>query len=119
MDIIIRNAKKLQRLSDDVLDIAKIETNSLYLKKETFNLIELLQVLIDDFKSQQINNSCDIKLHSIIEDQQQQQQNENLFLIEADKARISQVVSNLLLNALKFTNNDCLIQVIIDKKEYK
>ena len=39
------------------------------------------------------------------------------FLIEADKARISQVVSNLLLNALKFTNKDCLIQVIVEKKE--
>ena len=43
MDIIIRNAKKLQGLSDDILDIAKIETDSLYLNKEIFNLKELLQ----------------------------------------------------------------------------
>src|SRR6185312_6221648 len=39
------------------------------------------------------------------------------FLIEADEARISQVVYNLLINALKFANNDCLIQIHIDKKD--
>jgi two-component system, OmpR family, sensor histidine kinase VicK len=117
LDIIIRNAKKLQRLSDDILDIAKIETNSLYLNKESFNLKELLEILIDDFKIQQKDTICDINLHSIIEENKQQQQKENLFLIDADKVRISQVISNLLLNALKFTNNDCLIQITIDKKE--
>lgn len=112
-DIIIRNARKLQKLSDDILDIAKIETGSLYLNKETFDLKELLQVLIEDFKNQQQNNLCDIKLHSVIEEQQ----NVNPCIIEADEARISQVVSNLLSNALKFTNKDCLIQIIIDKKD--
>ncbi|MDQ6723194.1 MAG: HAMP domain-containing histidine kinase, partial [Thermoproteota archaeon] len=117
LDVIIRNAKNVLRLSDDVLDIAKIETNSLILNKEIFNLISLLQVLIDDCKSQQVNNFCDIKLHFNIKDQQQQQHVENLFLIEADKSRISQVASNLLYNAFKFTNNDCSIHVFIEKKE--
>jgi hypothetical protein len=56
LDIIIRNAKKLHSLSDDILDIAKIETNSLILNKETFNMKYLLQDLIDDCKSQQQNN---------------------------------------------------------------
>ena len=40
----------------------------------------------------------------------------NIFFIKADKARISQVVSNLLINALKFTNKNCLIQVTIERK---
>jgi signal transduction histidine kinase len=117
LDIIIRNAKKLHRISNDVLDAAKIETNSFVLTKEKFNLIEWLKSLIDDFKSQQQNDICDIKMDFNIEKKQQQQQNENYFIIEADKARISQVISNLLLNALKFTNKDCLIQVIVEKKE--
>ena len=55
MDIIIRNARNLQMLSDEILDIAKIETNSLYLKKEFFSLKELLQIIVEEYKSQ--NNS--------------------------------------------------------------
>jgi len=119
LDVIIRNAKKLYRLSNDILDVAKIETNSFTLYKETFNLKYLLQELIGDIKNQQQKNDiCDIELYFFnIKGQQQQEQNENNFIIEADKARISQVVSNLLLNALKFTIKDRLIQVIVKKKE--
>ena len=121
MEVIIRNAKKLQQLSDDILDVGRIETSSLNLNKEIFDLKELLQGLVDDFKnqqSQQQKNNCDIKVLSIIETKQllQQQQKSGLYLVKADKSRIIQVVSNILNNALKFTNNDCLIQIIIDKK---
>ena len=47
----------------------------------------------------------------------EEHQNEKLFLIEADKVRISQVISNLLRNALKFTNEGDLINVTIDTKD--
>ena len=43
LDIIIRNAKKMNKLTDNVLDITKIEANTFYLKKETFDLKELIQ----------------------------------------------------------------------------
>ena len=51
LDVIIRNARKLQRLTDNVLDINRIETNSLHMRKDIFNLKELIQVLVDDYKS--------------------------------------------------------------------
>jgi signal transduction histidine kinase/CheY-like chemotaxis protein len=124
LDVIIRNARKLQRLTDDVLDINRIETNSLHIRKDTFNLKELIQVLVDDYKSPNDNGkkydsniyrnielSC--LFHSITEDHQ----NADLFLIEADRNRISQVISNLLSNALKFTNEDDTIHVTIEKKD--
>jgi K+-sensing histidine kinase KdpD len=119
LDVIIRNARKLQRLTDNVLDINKIETNSLHIRKDTFNLKELIEVLVDDYKSPNNNeNKYDsniyrrIELSSITEDHQ----NADLFPIEADRDRISQVISNLLSNALKFTNEDDTIYVTIEKK---
>ena len=124
LDVIIRNARKLQRLTDDVLDINRIETNSLHLRKDTFSLKELIQVLVDDYKSPNNNEKKydsniyrNIELFclfpSIIEDHQ----NADLFLIEADRDRISQVISNLLSNALKFTNENDTIDVTIEKKD--
>jgi signal transduction histidine kinase len=124
LDVIIRNARKLQRLTDDVLDINRIETNSLHLRKDTFSLKELIQVLVDDYKSPNNNEKKydssihrNIELfclfHSIIEDHQ----NADLFLIEADRDRISQVISNLLSNALKFTNENDTVYVTIEKKD--
>jgi signal transduction histidine kinase/CheY-like chemotaxis protein len=124
LDVIIRNARKLQRLTDDVLDINRIETNSLHIRKDTFNLKELIQDLVDDYKSPNNNEKRhdsniyrNIELSclfpSIIEDHQ----NAGLFLIEADRDRISQVISNLLSNALKFTNEDDTIYVTIEKRD--
>jgi len=119
LDVIIRNARKLHRLTDDVLDISRIETNSLHLKKETFNLKELMQSLVDDSINQNDNANCadgnnyyhrNIKLSSS-PSTTKEQQNADLFVIEADRGRISQVISNLLSNALKFTNEGDIIYV--------
>ena len=124
LDVIIRNARKLHRLTDDVLDISRIETNSLHLKKETFNLKELMQSLVDDSISQNDNANCadgnnyyhrNIKLSSS-PSTTKEQQNADLFVIEADRGRISQVISNLLSNALKFTNEGDIIYVNLEEK---
>lgn len=122
LDVVIRNARNLHRLTDDVLDITRIETNSLHLKKETFNLKELMQVLIDDYISQNnnakkndSNNYRDINL-SLLPTTPEEAQNVDLFLIEADRGRISQVISNLFSNALKFTNERDTIYVNLEQK---
>ena len=110
--------ERLQRLTDDVLDITRIETESLELKKDTFSLKELMQVLVDDYKSQNNNDSNNYRniklsfLHSITE----KVRNADRFLIEADSGRISQVISNLLSNALKFTNKDDIIDLKLEEK---
>jgi len=95
LDVIMRNAKRLQRLADDILDVTKIESESLNLKKGVFNLNDVITKAIDDViakiaKSQQGDV---IKLLY---------QPRDIF-IEADKARIGQVISNILNNAFKFT----------------
>ena len=45
LDTITRNAKRLQRLTDDILDVTKIESHSLKLKKEIFNLNDVISTL--------------------------------------------------------------------------
>ena len=98
-DVIIRNAKRLQRLTEDILDVTKIESNLLHLNKEEFNLNDLIFRIIDDHKSQ-IDNK-DIKL--IYEDSSNSDDN-NIIIVQADKYRLNQVISNLISNSIKFTN---------------
>jgi two-component system sensor histidine kinase VicK len=94
---IIRNAKRLKRLASDILDITKIESQSLKLNKEQFNINDVIISSISDIKVQIMSSNPD--------------QLENLNLIYnpqdinvyADKNRITQVIYNLLSNAIKFT----------------
>ena len=104
LDIIIRNAKRLQRLAEDILDVTRIESQSLKLKKERFNLNQLVSQIVEDHRNQiskagsdpaSVNSNMGIKLVFV-------PQKDSIF-IEADKSRISQVISNLLSNAIKFT----------------
>ena len=98
LDAVVRNAKRLQRLTEVILDITKIESNTLNLKIEHFNLIDVIQNAIQDIRNQykMINNNNE-KLKLLYEPDIQ-----NIF-IKADKERIAQVISNLLSNAIKFT----------------
>jgi len=48
LDIVIRNAKRLNRLSDEILDVTKLESRTLDIKKEQFNLNDVILNAIDD-----------------------------------------------------------------------
>ena len=98
LDVIIRNAKRLQRLTEDILDITRIESKSLDLKKESFALSEMMLSAIADSKNQIAKERKDTNLKLEFIDSKE------CIFIEADKGRISQVISNLLSNAIKFTN---------------
>ncbi len=95
LDVIMRNAKRLQRLADDILDVTKIESESLNLKKGFFNLNDVITNTIDDMIAN-IATSQQGDLIKLV------YQPRDIF-IEADKARITQVISNILNNAVKFT----------------
>jgi two-component system sensor histidine kinase VicK len=109
LDVIIRNAKRLQRLSEDILDITKIESKSLGLKKELFNLSEIILIAMSDSNNQIAKEIKDhgLKLQLVAHE-------EDIF-IDADKGRINQVISNLLGNAIKFTKGGS-ITLAVEKK---
>ena len=95
LDIIIRNAKRLLRLEQNMLDMTKIEDRSLKLDKEKIDLIENIEHVINDFG----NESSKEMIQLIFT---QPSQKEPIF-VNADKVRICEVISNLLGNAIKFT----------------
>jgi signal transduction histidine kinase len=96
LDIIMRNARRLQRLADDILDVTKIESESLNLKKESFNLNDVITNSVDDIITNIAKKSQQGDLIKLV------YQPHDLF-IEADKSRITQVISNILDNAVKFS----------------
>ncbi|MGI9010702.1 MAG: sensor histidine kinase [Nitrososphaeraceae archaeon] len=92
---ISRNSLRLQRLSNDILDVAKIESRSLKLNKELFDLNQVISNIIDDNKTIIVKENHKVKLLF--------NPSEEILLVEADKERIAGVISNLLSNAIKFT----------------
>jgi two-component system, OmpR family, sensor histidine kinase VicK len=97
LDVTIRNAKRLHRLTEDILDVTKIESQSLNLKKEKFNLNEIVSNTIADYKNELKEGNNNIKLELVSKGDEA-----DLF-VEADKERLNQVLTNLLTNAIKFT----------------
>ena len=101
-DIISRNAKRLQGLAEDILDVTRIESHSLKLRKEEFNLNDIIVNCINDAT---ITHRKNVKLLYEPKD----------VIVEGDKGRISQVVSNLLNNAFKFTTDGSISISIISE----
>ncbi len=105
---ILRNAIRLQRLTGDILDVTRIESQTLRLNKEEFDLNEVISNVIKDCKSQ--IDSEKIKLvyeYSRV----------NNIIVNADKNRLNQVISNLISNSIKFTQGEWGTISITTKRE--
>ena len=115
LDITLRNAKRLQQLTEDILNVTKIESQSLNLNKERFSLKNIISNAIDDITTNiQSSSSTTTKDNTTIKLLYHQPQN---VFIYADKGRIAQVISNLLDNAVKFTKDGGTISIGVEKKE--
>lgn len=96
---IFRNATRLQKLIRNILDVTAIESQSFRFNTEQFNLNIVLSCIIDDYRNQIKKTNSTIELIY----RNKNNTNDNPILIECDKERITQVISNLLDNAIKFT----------------
>jgi signal transduction histidine kinase len=142
LDVIIRNAKRLKQLTDNILDVTKIESHSLKINKEQFNIVQLIEETLEEQNiriSETINTrrkieiQCKVNNNEILDigntssliadtatsnisatsvndetaayevardNNNEANSGSDSFLVEADRTKISQVVSNLLSNAL-------------------
>jgi two-component system, OmpR family, sensor histidine kinase VicK len=91
VEMILRNARRLEKLAEDLLDVTRIESHSLHLNRDLFNLKDVMLAQIRDYQKRVDDHS--IKLSYDHKDVH----------VKADKARITQVIANLLGNAINFT----------------
>jgi signal transduction histidine kinase len=110
LEVIMRNARRLQRLSGDILDVSKIESSSLKLSKTPMELNEVIQTVINDFENgSKLERNKNVKIFF---------QPKDSIIVYVDKDRIFQVLSNLLNNALKFTKHGTvMININLDDRE--
>ena len=102
LEVISRNAVRLQRLSTNILDATRIESQTLRLEKERFDIRDLIPSIIEDYK-ERIKDNTNNKVELIYANDANLKNN-NPIVVEADKERIIQVISNLISNSIQFTN---------------
>ena len=106
-DTIERQLSKMVRLVDDLLDVNRISRNTIELKRQPVELSSALEDVIDTCAPivEQHGHQLDIKLP------------EEKIYLEADPARLSQVLSNLINNACKFTPSGGSIGVDVARRD--
>jgi two-component system, OmpR family, sensor histidine kinase VicK len=109
---IVKNAERLQRLTEDILDVTRIESQTLKLDKSKFDLRAMAASVLDDYRNR-IQSGKNVELVLLNADK--------AAFVVADKGRIYQVFSNLLSNALKFTKSGTVSISIeeVENDDYK
>ena len=101
IEVIGRNAVRLQTLITNILDVTRIESQNLRLNTEIFDIYNLISIIIEDYKERIKGKKANLGLVYNYKDNYNN--NKKPFIVEADKERIVQVISNLLSNSLQFT----------------
>jgi signal transduction histidine kinase len=110
LNILVRNAKRLERLSSNILDIARIESGTLPLSIQEFNLNDMLTPLIQDTRNElKKRGKEDLMIHYAAD---------NNIVLKGDNERLSEVVWNLLDNATKFTEKGAISIVTTKDDNY-
>jgi two-component system, OmpR family, sensor histidine kinase VicK len=107
LEVVVRNAKRLTTLIENILDVTRIENQSLSLRKERLNINGIILNILEEYEGRDNKKKDNVKIVFTPKDD---------FFVEADKGRVMQVISNLMNNAIKFTLKGT-ITVTTKKKE--
>jgi signal transduction histidine kinase len=108
LEIILRNANRLHQLTEDIMDVTRIESQTLQIRKERFNLNDVMLDVIEDYRKQVANGNVKVMYEP----------GDGIILVEADRQRLIQVISNLLDNAIKFTKEGTVtVTTTIERKD--
>ncbi len=103
-NVILNEGKRLAKLINDVLDISNIEGGKIILNKISFDVVEMLKEVVER------NRESALKKKIVLEFQHPK----DYILIEADKEKLAQSFEALINNAIKFTNEDGRVKVIVN-----
>lgn len=112
LSVIIRNARRLKELTDNILDIARIESKSMTLNKDVVDIDSVIGDAAEDVIKNEVDHKHDVNLLF----DSSRKRGDNIILVEIDRARIRQVISNLISNAFNFTKTG---SISITKEERK
>ncbi|HZA64001.1 MAG TPA: ATP-binding protein [Nitrososphaeraceae archaeon] len=114
---ILRNAKRLQRLAEAILDVTRIESNTLKIDREQLNLNDLILNALDDIvintKEEELQGGYNNRTKILYEPTEEE------IIIEGDRTRLTQVICNLISNALKFTKKEEGESIIVSTEKNK
>jgi signal transduction histidine kinase len=105
LKIISRNARKLDIMTNNILDYARMENNIFNLNFELFDIVQVIEELLSDYAIQVNKKNIKLDLDTL----------SKKIMIKADKIRIIEVLDNLLSNAIKFTERGQVV-ISIQKK---
>jgi len=101
LSIINDNMERLVRLINDLLDLSKIEAGRMELKKEKVDISGLIKDTVESIRVYAVKKGINLSLAA----------GEQALNIECDKDRITQVIINLVMNAVKFTPENGAVRV--------
>ena len=108
LNVIINESDRLNVLVNDILELSKIQANASDINKKEFDLVKELKEILTRYDILKEKEGYEIILKT-----------PKKVMVNADKKRISQVLYNLINNAINYTGDDKKVYVnIIDNKKY-
>jgi len=106
LDVIVRNARRMSSLVDDLLTLSRIENGSSALDRTNLDVLRVVETIIADFRPRFEEASIEVELHA-----------SPVPLCRTDRGALEQILSNLLSNAVRYSNPDSRVDVYLDERD--